>query len=391
MADSSQTEVTHIAPGSELTAARFLLRRLLAQPAASASDEPCLSTDAANIPSLAAWLIAHGLGPLAYSRCRQTDPALARALQTDRLSAFAESSFQLDSLQTIGEAFQAAGLPLVLLKGAALAQSVYDEPAHRTMSDLDLWLRAPEMAKAAQVMASLGYQSSLKAERPFALQQLAQGEIRFIHPGWRVGLVETHWSPFPGWWLSRTAAVDDAAIWSRLELVEGKLPFAHLAADDMVIHLAVHTAINHQFGMSALRSLVDIALTAQKRGVNWPVVAERARGWRVATAVYLTLHLLDQLIGADGLAPALAALRPSAPRRALLRRFVTPQSVLAGRDLRHGWQRFLLLLLLVDRPRDAARLIYRTLWPEKEWLAARYGQSISRPAHWLHLLRRRQL
>ena len=35
----------------------------------------------------------------------------------------------------------------------------------------------------------------------------------------------------------------------------------------------------------------------------------------------------------------------------------------------------LLLLLLVDRGRDAAKLIFRALlWPEREWLIARYGR-----------------
>ncbi len=33
------------------------------------------------------------------------------------------------------------------------------------------------------------------------------------------------------------------------------------------------------------------------------------------------------------------------------------------------------LLLLVDRKRGAVKLIYRALWPEDEWLQARYGIS----------------
>jgi hypothetical protein len=381
VASPSQTETNAIAPGPDRPAARFLLRCLLDQPAPPGSADPAL------VP----WLVAHGLGPLAYARLGDANPALARALQADHLSAFAESSFQLDSLRALRSAFQAANLPLVLLKGAALAQSVYADPAQRTMSDLDLWLPADRMAEAAQVMGRLGYLSSLKAERPFALQALSQGEIRFVRPGWQIGLVELHWSPFSGWWLYRTAAVDEAAIWARLEQLGDQPGVFHLAAEDMVIHLAVHTAVNHQFGLSALRSLVDIALTAQKRGVAWQVVAQRAKEWRVGTAVYLTLHLLDQLIGEEEISPALNTLRPAALRLALLRRFVNPQSVLDGRDLRHGWQRFLLLLLLVDRPRDVARLVYRALWPEKEWLAARYGRPTSRPAHWGHLLRQRQL
>jgi hypothetical protein len=173
-------------------------------------------------------------------------------------------------------------------------------------------------------------------------------------------------------------------LWARREALPGWPDMGQLAAEDMVIHLAVHTAVNHQFGMSALRSLVDVALTARKRGVDWAVVAERAKEWRVGTAVYTMLALLDVLIGAAGVETALDALRPSGLRRWLIGGTVTPQSVLAGEDLRSGRRRFLLLLLLVDRKRDMVNLVWRTLWPEGEWLAARYGEEVG---HWGHLWR----
>ena len=35
--------------------------------------------------------------------------------------------------------------------------------------------------------------------------------------------------------------------------------------------------------------------------------------------------------------------------------------------------RYIFLLFLVDRVQDAARLVFRTLWPERAWLIARYG------------------
>ena len=128
-----------------------------------------------------------------------------------------------------------------------------------------------------------------------------------------------------------------------------------------------------------MRGLIDLARLAQQRGVDWAVVAERAAAWRVGTAVYTVLELLDQLIGVAGMEEKLAGIRPSAVRRYLLRRWVTPESVLAGRDVRQGWQRYARLLLLVDRPRDAARLLWRTVWPEAAWLAARYGEPIFLP------------
>lgn len=371
----------------DVATARFILRQLTE---AAPADGPARRMEPTRgAEELAAWLVGHGLGALAYTRCRQSWPELAAALQADWVSAAAESSLQLASLASIREAFAAAGLPLTLLKGAALGLDVYEEPAQRTMSDIDVWAPAGQMPLAARLMGELGYQTSMKGERPLALEQLSQGEIRFVRPGWAVGLVELHWSPFLGWWLARTAAVDAETVWRRLEPLGEETAVYQLAPEDMAIHLAVHTAVNHQFGLSALRSLVDIALTAQKRGVDWGVVTARARAWRVGTAVYTVLELLDALIGAPGVLAAAEGIRPSAVRRRLLRLFVTPARVLAGQDWRQGWPRYLLLLLLVDRPRDMARLVGRTLWPEKAWLTARYGQPTSYGRHLWRLIRGR--
>ena len=45
------------------------------------------------------------------------------------------------------------------------------------------------------------------------------------------------------------------------------------------------------------------------------------------------------------------------------------------RDLSQSKWRYVYLLLMVDRKRDAVKLVYRALWPENEWLRARYGRS----------------
>ena len=51
----------------------------------------------------------------------------------------------------------------------------------------------------------------------------------------------------------------------------------HLSAEDTVLQSAVHLAVNAQFGATALRNLVDLALLAQVKEVDWPVVVQRAR------------------------------------------------------------------------------------------------------------------
>lgn len=411
-------------PWPDLATARLFLEGLAAGKWDERSEAPLQSV---NQTELAEWLVRQGLAPLAYSRCRDTFPELATQLAGSYFSTVARNTLRFHELFVVLDRFQAVGIPVVLLKGAALAQAAYGGLSLRPMGDVDIWLRAVDMPRAAAVMRELGFQERTRDDRPLALQFLSRGEIQFYGRG----LVELHWSPFPGWWLCRTAAVDDDAAWERKEPLalggegltrrlspageeQAQLVY-QLAADDMVIQVAVHLAVNSQFAPPwGLRGLMDVVLTAraglaaqrpepfgfaagepvepqdrpfgpsialragfaqdkQGRRVDWAAVAERARRWRVGTAVWVVLDLAERLIGLPGVDEALVRLRPSAVRRALLRRLVSPESVLAGRDLRSSRARYLILLLLVDRPRDAVHLVFRALWPERQWLEARYG------------------
>jgi hypothetical protein len=73
--------------------------------------------------------------------------------------------------------------------------------------------------------------------------------------------------------------------------------------------------------------------------------------------------------------PAGAALRLSRARRWLVGRFTSPAQVLSGTQLTRSRRRLLFQLALVDRPADVAALLARSVWPERQWLAARYGQA----------------
>jgi hypothetical protein len=351
--------------------------------------------------SLASWLTYQGLAPLVYQRCQEAGGAAAAALAGQLQGAYYSTSlhngFQRETLVRILSALQSAQIPTVLLKGAALAEAAYGSFNARPMSDIDFWLPDGVMTDVVAIMTGLGFrQLAEKEERPLALQRLARGEIQFSHPDWPKSLVELHWSGFPGWWLQRTAAVDDEAVWQRTvpltldgfaAAADGTGLVRRLAAEDMVIQLAVHQAINTSFGVRPLASLLDIALAANCWPVDWQLVTDRAHAWRVGTVVWLVFHLAQQLIGLPGAETAVAQLSPSPLRRAWLLRLVNPGSLVSTVDPRHGLRRYLLLLLLIDRPRDLLRLVYRAVWPEPEWLAARYGGAAGRGHHLWEFLR----
>jgi hypothetical protein len=54
------------------------------------------------------------------------------------------------------DALHAAGIPALLLKGAALVETVYPDPAQREMLDLDILVPGEQLDEASSVLTPLG-------------------------------------------------------------------------------------------------------------------------------------------------------------------------------------------------------------------------------------------
>ncbi|MBI5034856.1 MAG: nucleotidyltransferase family protein [Chloroflexi bacterium] len=267
------------------------------------------------------------------------------------------------------------GINPIFLKGAALAYTVYPNPICRGMGDLDLWVTADEMLRAQAILEAMGYQWRDKSDRPFEIQKRLGGEVQLFGGNMIDGMIELHWSAFPGEWMWRTAHVDEEGIRNRARRGQlGPQSVLVFSPEDTLIQLAAHFAISHQLGSPWLRALLDMALLIQMNTIQWNWVIQRAHSWRLASMMYLVLSLLHELIGQPS-KQILNQLSPVLPHRAIIERMANLASVAKKRDIRGGPRRFLFLLLIIDRWQDVLRLLGRALWPESEWLQARYGRS----------------
>ena len=361
-------------------------RRWLALLTHSASDAGIPSATPGAPATFAMWLNGQQLGPLAHHTLPPDSP-LAAALRGHALGVAASSLAHAEILGRVEADFEEAGIPLVLLKGAALAGPVWGDPALRPMSDIDAWVRAEDLPRATARMGAMGFvEVNLNRRRPQALKLLGRGESQFRLPGRESALVELHVSPFKGFWARHTATVDESGIHER-SLPAGPGRHARvLAPEDQVIHLAFHLATG-QFSAAPLRAIVDIALVARAASVDWTTVADRAAAWRLATMTWTVLDRAEHLVGVRGAAEATSRLRPFGPRRAILRRLVPRDEALWVSDGRRPRMRPLLLLLMVDRFRDMGRILLRSVWPERAWVAARYGRRNGRVRHLWRLVR----
>lgn len=297
-------------------------------------------------------------------------PAVAGRIQATLLASAARNIRLFHELGIILRAFEAAGINVVPLKGAWLAESVYASIAQRTMGDVDLWVQRKELDAARRVMESLEYSSRSKADRPQELQDALTGETQLFKAN--APMVELHWNVFPGEWLRHTARIDEKAVWERTLPCKGEA-VRQLSPEDAILHLCVHLAVNHQMSGAGLRTLLDLDRVRRKWSIDWDTVAQRAREWRVSHATWLVLHMLEEGFGdPEGRLP-LRELSPSPTRRKILRGFVSLRKVMEDLEISNGPKRFAFLLALVDRPSSAFHLIWRAFVPDRTWLTLRYG------------------
>jgi hypothetical protein len=326
------------------------------------------------------WLLDQGLAALIWHdwRGRSTPDISAEfvlCINTAYYMAVGDAELHRRELESVLQALRAQDIEAIAFKGAALAYTVYPDAVCRPMGDLDLWLRANQMAEAAATLEQLGYHAQHKPSRPQALMIRARNELPLYGTRSGSGLVELHWGVFPGEWLQHTARIDDNELWTRtMPATLAGQPALILSPEDNLIQIAIHMAITHNMSSPWLRGLVDIALLARHYPIDWEVVVQRARAWRVATPLWLVLSLAVDLTGLHEADEAARQLQPSALRCWMIGRFASAESLVMMRDLSASNWRYVFLLLLVDRKRDAIKLVFRALWPEREWLVARYGR-----------------
>nr|MCU0253336.1 nucleotidyltransferase family protein [Acidobacteriota bacterium] len=125
---------------------------------------------------------------------RLVDAVGLPAPAADRLARVRDESVALDRLQVavlgdLLDAFRAAGLPVMVLKGARIAERLYARPAARVGKDIDLLIRLADRPAAGEILAARG----------FTCRDQAYYESQHFHHTWVHGSrvlaerVELHW------------------------------------------------------------------------------------------------------------------------------------------------------------------------------------------------------
>jgi hypothetical protein len=264
---------------------------------------------------------------------------LLAALQERYLANAARNAFVAASLRTALDALTAAGVEAMLLKGAALTATIYDDPAVREMLDVDVLVRPGQLDAANAALAALGYRSPPGSGE----EQHSAGWMRANHhhdPALIAGdgllAIELHHHIAMR---EERHAFDAAELWERSR-PHPRAPAHRLPApEDLLLHVGFHFTRNRLGGSharsgsgGALSQLADIAWIVAREPVDWDALGATARAYRLDARVFLALFAAHE-VGLALPAAGLAALRPAGFDPRLGRRLVGLRVLRAGRKL----------------------------------------------------------
>ncbi len=230
----------------------------------------------------------HRITPWLYTALRDrpeiTVPReVSEAFRIDYLQSVAAHMARQSAAASVLRALHDAGVPVILLKGSYLQDSVHFDPAVRPMADIDLLVPSTDRDRARTTLESLGYHSDVAERDPFhEIVNPASVYTSSGRPSLQVDLHTGIWAldyyrlqPEIVWRDSaETAAFDRVA-----RFLSPELNFIHLG-----LHILSHGGL--------LRDELDMVLLIQRTPFDWTRCTALARSLGVVRPLRLTIDRL---------------------------------------------------------------------------------------------------
>ena len=231
----------------------------------------------------------HGISPLLYQYLKA--PHLKKLVPADILYRLRETYLQnaarnirmYHRLSKVLRALKDANIPVIVLKGACLAEIIYGKIGMRTMEDVDLLLRKEDLSRCQKLLLKMGY-----------------------GPQNRNPTFDIHWD------LDSPRNINIDEVWERAQPVRiAGVEALALSPEDMLLHLCLHLAFHHLFQLGGLRTLCDIRemLRCYNSRLEWEKILSLASWCGGGRSVHLTLSLAGDLLNVEVAPAAMEALK----------------------------------------------------------------------------------
>lgn len=326
-------------------------------------------------PALVPWVDVAGLvgrGNLAgllhtlTAAMREAIPPPVRlSFEQAHYATIAANVRTLEQLGQVRAALGEVGAPVLLLKGAALTETLYAALGPRHIGDIDLLVPREVVPACRAVLLRLGYAPQEAEVRP-GTHLAYRYEECFTPPANAETAVELHWHLLDVPWYAQRVPVDWFWGHSAARSFAGQ-PFQALDDVANLVYLPAHLALHHAFaGLHARFDLALLIAQGQPR-LDWDRVIAAARAFELVSALRGSLERLGQDWPSLPLEEPRRLLADVAPSRndARLYRLLTTQSHSTPLSV---------YTTLVALPGPGARVRYLrdNVFPQPAYMRARY-------------------
>ena len=253
-----------------------------------------------------------GIAPLLYTRLvRAASLAHVGTVLTERkrdlLWSQAHNMKRFAKLRPILAALRANGIPVIPLKGAALAELVYGHIGLRTMGDVDLLVHKEDLGRVETLLEDIGFHAD-ESYRPRAWYRTHHHHIvPYVSPDHLLTLEVHHNISLA----TSRVRVPVSELWTHAQGVHiASVPCTALSWEHMLLHLALHISDQNCFYRD-IRGLCDVTEVVKRysRSIDWDLLLRSAYMIGAQTHLYFTLSLSKDLLGGAIPQDALSALR----------------------------------------------------------------------------------
>ena len=268
-----------------------------------------LSPDAANSVSSvsgADWRAVlqqaqrHRLAPMLYGTLKarehldQVPEEVDQELRAAYFRSYVANMFAYEELGRLLVGFDQEQIPVILLKGCALAVTIYPDMGLRPMVDLDILVPEAQVDCVSDLLTQQGYAPFV--ETVIGFQRALRNEQAFSREGRIPIAVDVHWHLMAGKYYSTRIPV--AWFWERTtQATVGEQTARVLLPEAQLLQLAAHLALHHS-GEGMLWSF-DIALLLERYRdrIDWDEVIEAAHSFGLDQIVKTTLAQVFEIWG----------------------------------------------------------------------------------------------
>jgi hypothetical protein len=220
-------------------------------------------------------------------------------LRLDHYSLIIYSDQFISRIKPVLEALKKANIPVIVLKGWALIQTIYGgNHGHRIYEDIDILVHPQDVDAAEVTLKKLGWQPE-EEPRPGYARCYYNAQAYFLeqieNPG-RVYSIGFHWGLLhhPAY---NPEQIDVKEIFRRAHPLKiADVSVLEMSIDDQIVYYCAHIVIQHHSDQSLLR-YYEIAAVIRELNSNldWQKVEKHAKGWKLVLPLKKVIQKVEEL------------------------------------------------------------------------------------------------